>query len=76
MTSGPEQQGSPWAKTMSRPLLDEMERRWNCHEPMLAALKELLARDADVYGDAEAEGYAAPDWIVNARAAVAKAEGK
>ena len=41
---------------------------------MLATLKELMARDADMYGGEGNEECSPPEWIARARAVIAKYE--
>jgi hypothetical protein len=52
----------PWAKTIGDDFAKQMAHRWNCYEDLLGALKHCVIERGD--------------WLDEARAAIAKAQGK
>ena len=65
-----EQKGSPWSKTIGAEFLAELGRRWDCFEPLLAALTQVENCAANYPGSVCDEALA----IV--RAAIARAESR
>jgi hypothetical protein len=59
-----------WAKTLGYEVGTEAVRRWNCHDPMLTALRE--AQEAMRLGDMAGDAFEAALRIV--RNAIVKAE--